>query len=268
VKILSDKICAGSVTLVGAGPGDPELITLKGRRILEEADVVVHDRLTGWDALNYAKPDAELIDVGNIGENGGCCPTPQDGIEKILVKKALEGKKVVRLKGGDPFLFGRGGEEMAALVKEGITCEVVPGVTSAIAVPACAGIPVTHRDYSSSVHIITAHKREEASVDYDTLARLDGTLVFLMGASRLEEIGERLIAAGMDAKTPAAVIENGTTPRQRQLIGTLSDLPERAKALDIQAPAVLVIGQVVVLGEILNQSNRLAPASGELDVGG
>ena len=238
------------VWLVGAGPGDPELLTLKGRRVLEEADVVVHDRLIGGDVLDYVSPGAELIDVGKSGCRH---PIPQNEIEKILIEKAREGKKVARLKGGDPFMFGRGGEEMAALTKEGIACEVVPGVTSAIAVPAYAGIPATHRDYSSSLHVITAHKREDALIDYEILARLKGTLVFLMGASRLAEISERLISAGMDAKTPAAVIENGTTSSQRQIIDTLDNLPKRAEALDIKAPAVIVIGQVAALGEFLNR---------------
>ena len=249
----------GKVWLTGGGPGDPELLTLKGRRVLEEADVVVYDRLVGTDVLNFAKPDAELIDVG---KSGGSHPIPQSEIEKTLIEKAREGKKVVRLKGGDPFLFGRGGEEMAALIKEGIACEVVPGVTSAIAVPAYAGIPVTHRDYSSSLHIITAHKREETPLDYKRLACLDGTVVFLMGASRLDEISKDLIASGMDTKTPAAVIENGTTRHQRQVIGTLNDLPKRAKDLGIHAPAVLVIGQVAALGEVLDWRAHL-PLTGK-----
>ncbi|MCL2010020.1 MAG: uroporphyrinogen-III C-methyltransferase [Synergistaceae bacterium] len=243
----------GSVTLVGAGPGDPGLLTLKGRSVLEEADVVVYDRLVGEDVLNYASPDAELIDAG---KRGGRHPVPQNEIEKILIEKAGEGKKVVRLKGGDPFLFGRGGEEMAVLAKEGIACEAVPGVTSATAVPAYAGISVTHRDYSSSVHVVAAHKREGARIDYETLARLEGTLVFLMGASRLAEISERLTAAGMDANTPAAVIENGTTSRQRQVIDTLGSLSKRAEALAIKSPAVIVVGQVAALGEVNNYVYR------------
>ncbi|MDR2523812.1 MAG: uroporphyrinogen-III C-methyltransferase [Synergistaceae bacterium] len=237
---------AGKVWLVGAGPGDPELLTLKGSRVLRDADVVVYDRLIGDGVLCHAKPDAELIDVG---KRGGCHPVPQEEIEKILVAKTREGKKVVRLKGGDPFLFGRGGEEMAALMERDITCEVVPGVTSATAVPACAGIPVTLRGCSSSLHVVTAHRREDApaaEINYEALVRLEGTLVFLMGASKLKEICDCLIAAGMNGETPAAVIENGATPRQRQVFGNLTNLPGRAEANNIQAPVVIVVGRVVV----------------------
>ena len=242
---------AGKVWLVGAGPGDPELLTLKGRRVLGDADVVVYDRLVGDGVLCYAKLDSELIDVG---KKGGCHPVPQEDIEKILTMKAREGKKVVRLKGGDPFLFGRGGEEMAALTEQGIACEVVPGVTSAIAVPAYAGIPVTLRGCSSSLHVVTAHRREDvqaekaAGLDYEVLARLEGTLVFLMGASKLKEICDHLITAGMDGDVPAAVIENGTTVRQKQVFGTLANLSQRAEAENIQAPAVIVVGRAVTQG--------------------
>ncbi|MDR2136685.1 MAG: uroporphyrinogen-III C-methyltransferase, partial [Synergistaceae bacterium] len=240
----------GKVWLVGGGPGDPELLTVKGRRILEEADVVVYDRLIGSGILRCAPLGAELIDVG---KNGGCHPVPQEEIEKILIEKALENKRVVRLKGGDPFLFGRGGEEMSTLMSRGIPCEPVPGVTSAIAVPAWAGIPVTHRDYASSIHIVTAHRRDGAPIDYDALAPLKGTLVFLMGASALRDICEGLIAAGMDKNTPAAAIQRGTTARQKQVIGVLADLPERAaQSKGIHAPAVMVVGQVVALSETLN----------------
>jgi uroporphyrinogen III methyltransferase/synthase len=258
---ISGLKTVGTVTLVGAGPGDPELITLKGRRALENADVVVYDRLIGDGVLSYAHPGAELIDVG---KKGGCHPVPQAEIEKILADKAREGKNVVRLKGGDPFLFGRGGEEMAALATLGVPCEVVPGVTSAIAVPAYAGIPVTHRDHSSSLHIITAHKRADARVeadDYKALARLGGTLVFMMGASRLREISQRLTAAGMDVNTPAAIIENGATANQRSVAGTLASLPEQAEAQNIQAPAVIVVGHVVTLAEGFHAAR---PAAGGL----
>jgi uroporphyrinogen III methyltransferase/synthase len=251
--------------LVGAGPGDAELLTVKGRRILEEADVVVYDRLVGPGILKYAPPEADLIDVG---KRGGCHPVPQEEIEKILIEKALKGKRVVRLKGGDPFLFGRGGEEMEALMRASIPCEPVPGVTSAVAVPAFAGIPVTHRDYASSLHIVTARKRQGAPVDYGALARLEGTLVFLMGASEVREICERLTEAGMDGSTPAAVVEWGTTARQRQVTGVLVDLADRAtqsgdisSSSSVPAPAVLVVGRVVALAGELNWRGHL-PLSG------
>jgi uroporphyrinogen III methyltransferase/synthase len=245
----------GKVWLVGAGPGDAELLTIKGRRLLEQADVVVYDRLIGPGIRGYASPEAESIDVG---KSGGCHPVPQKEIEKILIEKAREGKRVVRLKGGDPFVFGRGGEEMEALMKEGIPCEPVPGVTSAIAVPAFAGIPVTHRDYSSSLHIITAHKRDDASIDYDVLARLEGTLVFLMGASAIEEICRRLVEAGMDPDTPAAVVERGTTARQRRVTGVLADLARAARLEEsVRSPAVLVVGRVAALAETLDWRGRL-----------
>jgi uroporphyrinogen III methyltransferase/synthase len=237
--------------LVGAGPGDAELLTIKGRRLLEQADVVVYDRLIGPGVLECASPEAELIDVG---KSGGRHPVPQREIEKILIEKAREGKRVVRLKGGDPFVFGRGGEEMEALAHEGIPCEPVPGVTSATAVPAFAGIPVTHRDYASSLHIVTAHKRKDAPIDYDVLARLEGTLVFLMGASEVREICRSLVEAGMDKNTPAAVVERGTTARQRRVTGDLSDLADRAAQLEkgVRSPAVLVVGRVAALAEALD----------------
>jgi uroporphyrinogen III methyltransferase/synthase len=266
----------GKVWLVGAGPGDSELLTIKGRRLLEQADVVVYDRLIGPGVLGYARPDADLIDVG---KRGGCHPVPQEKIEEILIERALEGKRVVRLKGGDPFLFGRGGEEMEALVRRGIACEPVPGVTSALAVPAFAGIPVTHRDYASSLHIVTARRRGGAPIDFNaltlsegTLAEgtlAEGTLVFLMGASEVRGICRGLVEAGMDKNTPAALIQWGTTARQRRITGVLADLPDRATPPeDVPAiqdparpPAILVVGRVVALAEALDWRGRL-PLSG------
>ncbi|MDR1377728.1 MAG: uroporphyrinogen-III C-methyltransferase [Synergistaceae bacterium] len=251
----------GKVWLVGAGPGDVELLTVKGRRLLEQADTVVYDHLIGSGVLGYASPEAELIDVG---KSGGHHLIPQEEIERILIEKALEGKRVVRLKGGDPFLFGRGGEEMEALMSREIPCEPVPGVTSALAVPAFAGIPVTHRDYASSLHIITAHKRGGAPINYDILARLEGTLVFLMGASKLGEICRRLTEAGMNESTPVAVVEWGTTARQRRVTGVLADLADlmdRVKSEfaspSIRSPALLVVGRVVTLAEALDWRARL-----------
>jgi uroporphyrinogen III methyltransferase/synthase len=258
----------GKVWLVGAGPGDAELLTVKGKRLLEQADVVVYDRLIGPGILGCASPEADLIDVG---KSGGCHPVSQEEIQEILIAKALEGKRVVRLKGGDPFLFGRGGEEMEALTSQGIPWEPVPGVTSALAVPAFAGIPVTHRDYVSSLHIFTAHKRKGAPVDYALPVRqegtlTEGTLVFLMGASEVREICRRLIEAGMDKNTPAAVVERGTTARQRRVTGVLDDLADRADqsgdgSSPVRSPAVVVVGRVVALAETLDWRESL-PLSG------
>ena len=205
-------MAAGKVWLVGAGPGDAGLLTLRGREVMERADTIVFDRLVGDGVLAMMPERAEKI---NVGKEGGRHPVPQREIEKILVEKALEGKNVVRLKGGDPFVFGRGGEEIEALKKENIEFEVVPGVTSAIAAPSAAGIPVTHRGLAASLHIITAHTKEGgiADTDYAALARLGGTLLFLMGASALPDICAALTKAGMSPDTPAAAVGRGTTAR-------------------------------------------------------
>ncbi|MGN0838166.1 MAG: uroporphyrinogen-III C-methyltransferase [Pyramidobacter sp.] len=238
----------GKVWLVGAGPGDAGLLTCRGREVLEQADVVVYDRLAGDSVLSLMPAGVERI---NVGKSGGCHPVPQEEIEKILVAKALEGKKTVRLKGGDPFLFGRGGEEIEALAARGIPYEVIPGISSAIAVPECAGIPVTHRGLADSVHIITAHTREGglAAQDYAALAHLGGTLVFLMGVSALPEICTRLQKEGWAPDTPAAAVECGTTARQRTLAGTLESLPRRAAEFKLRPPAVIVAGPTVSFAE-------------------
>jgi uroporphyrinogen III methyltransferase/synthase len=226
------------------------MLTIKGLRALERADVVVHDRLIGTGVLRYAPPDAEFIDVGKWSD---WHPVPQEEIQNILIDRARAGKRVVRLKGGDPFLFGRGGEEMEALMNSGVPCELVPGVTSAIAVPACAGISVTHRGLASSLHIVTAHRRDgESPVDYGALARLEGTLVFLMGVAELPEICGGLIAGGMSLNTPAAVIERGMTARQRRVTAPLGELAERAGSEKVEAPAVIVVGKVVALADRLD----------------
>ncbi|MBE6042142.1 MAG: uroporphyrinogen-III C-methyltransferase, partial [Clostridiales bacterium] len=193
----------GKVWLVGAGPGDPGLMTMKGRKVLEEADVVVYDALIGSGLLSMMPADAEKIYAGKRSEHHFL---KQDEINRILVEKALEGNKVVRLKGGDPFVFGRGGEELELLTENGIPYEIVPGVTSAFAVPAYAGIPVTHRDYCSSVHVITGHKRKDHTydIDFKALKETGGTLIFLMGIASLPVIAKGLLEAGMDPDTPAA----------------------------------------------------------------
>lgn len=239
----------GKVWLVGAGPSDPGLFTLKGKAVLEQADVVVHDRLIGPGVLQMIPPGARRIDVG---KQAGNHKVVQEKINQILLDEALAGKKVVRLKGGDPFLFGRGGEELELLKAHGVPFEIVPGITSAVSVPAYAGIPVTHRDYTPSVHIITGHRRQgsRSSIDYAGLAGLgDVTLVFLMGVSALPEISAGLIRAGKDPDTPAAVLERGTTAGQRRVVSTLQSLPDDALRAKIGTPGIIVVGKVCALAE-------------------
>ncbi|MCR5626148.1 MAG: uroporphyrinogen-III C-methyltransferase [Lachnospiraceae bacterium] len=239
---------AGKVYLVGAGPGERGLFTLKGLKVLKEAEVVVYDALVGEEVLTLIPEEAELI---NVGKRAGNHIMVQEDINKVLLDKALEGKKVVRLKGGDPFLFGRGGEELELLTKNDIPYEVIPGVTSAFAVPAYNGIPVTHRDYTSSVHIITGHKKkgEEYDIDFEALVRTKGTLIFLMGIAALEDIMNSLLKAGMDGKTPAAVLEKGTTAGQRRVVATVETLKEEADKAGIETPAIIVVGDVCKLSE-------------------
>ncbi len=236
----------GKVWLVGAGPGDPGLFTLKGKYLLEHADVVVYDRLVGAGILSMIPPSAQQI---NVGKNAGHHPVEQEKISQILLREAQQGKRVVRLKGGDPFIFGRGGEELELLTKHDIPFEVVPGISAAAAVPAYAGIPVTHREYCSSLHIITAHRKrgDDSLPDFETLAKLHGTLVFFMGVSSLPEICAGLIHAGMAEQTPAAVIENGTTARQRSIVSDLKHLPKRAVQAKVQSPALILVGEVCAL---------------------
>ena len=247
---------SGKVVLVGAGPGDPGLLTIKGRRAIEAADVVVCDRLVSPVLRNMIPATAEMIDAGKRASHH---PVPQEEINRILVEKALEGKRVVRLKGGDPFLFGRGGEEIEALITNSIEFEVVPGVTSAIAVPAYGGIPVTHRDCCSSLHIITGHARggEELNIDYEALIRTGGTLVFLMGVTAAGEICKGLADAGMSPDMPACMIEQGTLPLQRRVDSTVEGLPVAAQREGIQSPAIIVIGQVCTLADSFDWYGRL-----------
>ena len=238
----------GKVILVGAGPGDPGLLTIRGREALSQADVVVYDRLVGPAILAMMPEKAEKIDVGKEASHH---KVPQWQINQILLDKALEGKVVVRLKGGDPFVFGRGGEELELLVEHGIEFEEVPGITSAIAATAYAGIPVTHRDFCSSLHIITGHAKAgaELSIDFEALVRTKGTLVFLMGVTAMPKIVEGLLQAGMDPDMPAAMVESGTTPAQRRCDATLSTLPERAAAMGIHSPAIIIVGKVCALAK-------------------
>ncbi|MFZ2472038.1 MAG: uroporphyrinogen-III C-methyltransferase [Methanothrix sp.] len=240
----------GKVYLVGAGPGDPELMTLKAKRLLGVADVVLFDRLLDPRMLEGVK--AELIDVG---KNAGRHKLTQEGINQLLIEKANAGNIVVRLKGGDPYLFGRGGEEALALQEKGIPFEVVPGVTSSIAAPELAGIPVTHRGVASSLIIVTGHEEpgKETPLDWAAIAALGGTLVVLMGVSRLEHNVAALIKAGKSPQTPAAMVEKGGWPEQRMISATLADIAEKAKEAMIESPAILVVGDVVLLADKLGR---------------
>lgn len=238
---------SGKVYLAGAGPGDAELLTVKAKSLMREADVVVYDALVGPEILCQIPCGKEKI---YVGKRGGHHFATQEEINEILLREAEKGKKVLRLKGGDPFVFGRGAEELELLEKAGIPYEVVPGVTSACAVPAYAGIPVTHRDYVSSVHIIAGHARRggDSRIDYPSLAAAGGTLVFLMGVAELDGICKGLLGAGMSPSTPSAVIMRGTTAKQRTVFARLEELREKAREAKIQAPAVIVVGEVADLG--------------------
>lgn len=239
----------GKVYLVGAGPGDPGLITVKGLNLLRTADVILYDRLIPMALLDEARPDAEKIDVGKPPHKHRI---DQTEINEMLIDRAQKGLVVVRLKGGDPFVFGRGGEEALACHAAGVPFEVVPGVSSAIAVPAYAGVPVTHRNVTSAFTVFTGHEdptKGESSIDYAALAaaaRL-GTLVLLMGVSHLSQIVEKLMAQGIDKNTPALCIEWGTTTQQRIVEGTLATLAEKVQKSDIKTPALTVIGKVIEL---------------------
>lgn len=240
---ISDQSLKGTVALVGGGPGDPELITVKGRRLLAQADVVVADRLVPGLLLDELRPEVELIDVAKLPYGRSAT---QEEINRILVEKAREGRFVVRLKGGDPFVFGRGGEEVIACASEGVPVFVVPGVTSAISVPAAAGIPVTHRAVSHEFTVLSGHVGPDdptSLVDWPALARMRGTLVILMGLKQLPAIVAKLLEHGRDPGTPAALIREGTTAYQELLTGTLHDLPTLAAAM--KPPAIVVIGAVV-----------------------
>lgn len=237
--------------LVGAGPGDPLLLTLKGAKAIAEADVLVYDRLAHPRVLQHARDDAELVYVGKTSDRH---TMKQDEINQLLVDLARQGKTVARVKGGDPFVFGRGGEEAEALVEAGIPFEVIPGITSAISVPAYAGIPVTHREHTSALGIITGHEdplKDSSSLNYEHLAKGLDTLVFLMGVGNLADISGQLMKHGKPAETPAAVIEWGTRPEQHTVTGTLADISEIAEQDNIKPPAVFVVGDVVRLREKL-----------------
>ena len=237
----------GKVYLVGAGPGDPGLITVRGLQCLREAEVVLYDRLVDQRLLGEASTEAELMDVGKAR---GDHREPQEGINRLLVEKASEGKRVVRLKGGDPFIFGRGGEEAEALANAGVPFEIVPGITSAIAAPAYAGIPLTHRRVSSSVTIVSGSEdptKPESTIDWKGLAESSGTIAVLMGWENLPGIVDALIEGGMDASTPAALVQWGTEPYQKTVAGCLQDIADKGREAGLTAPVVAVFGGVVKL---------------------
>lgn len=241
----------GFVSLVGAGPGDPELITVKGLRRLTAADVVVYDALIAPELLRVCRAGAELVDVGKRG--GRPSPT-QEAINRLLTERARAGLQVVRLKGGDPFVFGRGAEEAEALREAGVSWEVVPGISSAVAVPAYAGIPLTHRAHATSLAVVTGHEdpsRRESRINWSALARGIDTLVFLMGVGRLATIAAQLVRHGRPADTPAAVVQWGTTGGQETVVGTLATIADDVARAGLGPPATLVVGEVVRLRERL-----------------
>jgi uroporphyrinogen III methyltransferase/synthase len=242
----------GRVALVGAGPGALGLVTLRARQLIEQADVLVYDYLCNPDMLRWARADAEKI---YAGKSASAHTLTQDEINRLLVARAAAGRRVVRLKGGDPYVFGRGGEEAQELARAGVPFEVVPGVTSAIAAPAYAGIPVTHRDWASTVTFITGHEdptKTDSAIDWSHLARLRGTKVFLMGVERLRKITERLIAEGAAPETPTALVRWGTTTRQESLEGTLATVADLVEQRGFAAPAITIVGEVVKLRGELN----------------
>ncbi|MEU3167621.1 uroporphyrinogen-III C-methyltransferase [Streptosporangium sp. NPDC006930] len=237
------------VALVGGGPGDPGLITVRGRQLLAQADVVVADRLAPQPLLDELSPDVELIDAAKIPYGRYMA---QERINELLIEHAKQGKFVVRLKGGDPFVFGRGGEEMLACAREGIPVTVVPGITSPIAVPAAANVPVTHRGVSQEFHVISVHVPpgdERSTVDWPNLARSGGTLVLMMAVERIGAITEALIRDGRSPETPVMVVQDGTLPTQRALYATLSTVAERVSAAGIRPPAIVIVGDVVKVGQ-------------------
>ncbi|MGB8453748.1 MAG: uroporphyrinogen-III C-methyltransferase [Anaerocolumna sp.] len=248
----------GMVYLVGAGPGDPELLTLKGEARLKECEVVIYDRLASDSLIDMVPGDCEKIYVGKVVGN---TTLNQEAINQIIVKKALEGKRVVRLKGGDPFVFGRGGEEVLALQKADIPYQVIPGITSAIAAATYAGIPITHRGISRSFHVITGHTMEsenQLTDNYEALAKLEGTLVFLMGMGNLSLIIKELCKYGKDINTPVAIVSNGTTGKQKTVKGTLLSIEDKVYEHNIKAPAVIIIGGVAAFDMKATVGGRLS----------
>src|SRR5471032_2882663 len=239
-----------SVTLVGAGPGDPELLTLKAVRAIERADVVLIDDLVNPEILSFAPSTARVIQVG---KRGGCASTPQEFIERLMIAEARAGHHVVRLKGGDPYMFGRGGEERATLRAQGIAVEVVPGISSGLAAPSSIGVPLTHRDHSQGVVFVTGHGKDIASEpNWKALAQSGLTLVIYMGVARCEAIRDGLLAGGASAGTPVAVVQSATRAEQRQLLTTLGQLPQALRDSDLGSPSIIVVGDVVRCDDLWN----------------
>ncbi|MBC8949657.1 MULTISPECIES: uroporphyrinogen-III C-methyltransferase [Xenorhabdus] len=240
----------GNVWLVGAGPGDAGLITVKGLHCIRSADVIVHDRLVNPELIAQVPDHCKII---NVGKEHDYHPIPQEEINQILVRHAQAGKRVVRLKGGDPYVFGRGGEEAEVLSQHGIKFEIIPGISSAIGGLAYAGIPITHRNYASGFHVVTGHtSQDNEQQNWEILAQLEGTLVILMGMTRLMEICQQLMLYGKSPTTPAAVIMYASHPKQESVTGTLETLAAKAEEKDLHAPALIVVGDVVNLGSMLS----------------
>ncbi|MBF0351268.1 MAG: uroporphyrinogen-III C-methyltransferase [SAR324 cluster bacterium] len=251
---------SGKVFLVGAGPGDPELLTLKALRLIRSAEVIVYDRLVGEEILEFVSPDKEMIFVG---KTSGRHTLPQESINQVLIEKAQEGKQVVRLKGGDPFIFGRGGEEALACKNAGIPFEIIPGITAANAVAAYAGIPLTHRGISQCLTLITGHIQQGEQLpdlNWSQFTSPNQTLVFYMALSTLPQIVERLTGHGLSPQTPIAVIENGTLDRQRTVVATLDLISHEVERAHVQSPCLIVVGQVVALREELQWFEQLSEA--------
>ncbi|OYD08412.1 uroporphyrinogen-III C-methyltransferase [Paludifilum halophilum] len=250
----------GKVYLVGAGPGDPELITLKGLRCIQEADVILYDRLINRELLEYAGAGTDLIYCGKLPDYH---TMKQETINRFLIKHAAGGKIVTRLKGGDPFIYGRGGEEAQALARSGLEFEVVPGITAGIAAPAYAGIPVTHREYASTFAFVTGHRRQgmEDEVNWESLARGVDTLAIYMGVKNLPHIREKLIRCGKDPYTPVALVQWGTTGDQTTVTGTLDDIVDRMERVPVRNPTMIIVGEVVRLRDQLRWFERLYPSS-------
>lgn len=248
-KAVQDRSQAGIVYLVGAGPGDPDLLTLKAARLLAQADVVVYDNLVSEGVISLIHSGAEKIYVGKQTNRH---TLPQAQINQLLVTLAKQGKKVVRLKGGDPFIFGRGGEELEILAEQGVAFEVVPGITAASGISCYAGIPLTHRDHAQTCLFTTGHLKDGSlDLDWQSLARPNQTVVIYMGLGALSEIAQKLVQHGLPANMPAAIIEKGTTRQQRVITGTLDTLPDLVRTLGLKSPCLIIVGQVVALNKQL-----------------